>query len=179
MFPQLINLQFHQLSNNDCFELSFDNEIPIFSSSVLLELHISVTTSIDLLCLLDGRLNELRRFYVYVQHFFLPSRNIDMKKKLDNLKCFSLTSNNETFFYNQTILPLLHRMSNLEMLTFNIRIDEKKFVDGNCLNNDILNHLPKLNHFIFNIQSRIYDYNQIDIRPNEDIQNTFKKFSKS
>jgi hypothetical protein len=67
-------------------------------------------------------------------------------------------------------------MSNLEMLTLNIKIEEIKFVDGNCLNNDILNHLPKLNHFIFNIQSRMYDYNQTDIRSNEDIQNTFKNF---
>jgi hypothetical protein len=79
IFSQLINLQFHQLSNNDCFELSFDNEIPIFSSSILLELHVTVSTSIDLLCLLDGRLNEIRRFYVYVQYFFDSSRNIDMK----------------------------------------------------------------------------------------------------
>ena len=67
-------------------------------------------------------------------------------------------------------------MSNLEILILNIRIEEKKFVDGNCLNNDILNHLPKLNHFIFNIQTRIYDYNQTDIGSNEDVQNTFKSF---
>ncbi len=50
-------------------------------------------------------------------------------------------------------------MTNFEILTLNLRIDEKKFVDGNCLNNNILNQLPKLNHFIFNIQSRIYQYN--------------------
>ncbi|CAF3496483.1 unnamed protein product [Rotaria socialis] len=175
-FPRLINLQFHQLFNNDCFELSFGKEISIFSSCFLLELHITVCTSTDFLCLLDGRFNALRHFYVYVRHFFLPSPDVDMKKKLNKMKRFSLTSNNSTFFYNQTILPLLHRMSNLKMLTLNIIIEEKKFVDGNCLNNDIINHLPKLNHFIFNIQSRIYDYNQTDIRSNEDIQNTFKSF---
>ncbi len=69
-------------------------------------------------------------------------------------------------------------MSNLERLFLSLIIDIKHFVDGNCLNNDIINHLTKLNDFQFNIYSRIYDYNQNDIRSNEDIQSTFKIFPK-
>ncbi|CAF1446202.1 unnamed protein product [Rotaria sordida] len=155
--------------------LSFHDEIPIFSS-LLRELHINVSSLTECLYLLDGRLNQLRIFYVNIKIIHHIAPNIDMKKKLDNLRCFSLISKNETFCYSQSIVPLLHRMSNLKRLDLYLIIDENKFIDGNCLNNDIINHLPRLNHFIFNIQSRIYEYNQTDIRSNEDIQITFKTF---
>jgi len=83
----------------------------------------------------------------------------------------------ETWFYNEIILPILHRMSNLERLFLSLIIDNKEFLDGNRLNNDIINHLPKLNEFQYNIYSRIYDYKQNDIRSNEDIQRTFQIFA--
>lgn len=96
---------------------------------------------------------------------------------MDTLRCFSLTSKNETFCHSQSIVPLLHRMSNLKILRLYLIIDANTFIDGNCLNNDIINHLIRLKYFKFNIQSRIYEYNQTDIRSNEDIQATFKNFS--
>jgi hypothetical protein len=68
-------------------------------------------------------------------------------------------------------------MSNLKRLDLYLIIDENKFIDGNCLNNDIITHLSRLNHFRFNIQSRIYEYSQTDIRSNEDIQITFKNLT--
>ena len=93
-----------------------------------------------------------------------------------NLKTFSLIGLSETWFYNETILPILHRMSNLERLFLSFIIDNKQFLDGNRLNNDIVNHLPMLNQFTFNIHSRIYDNKPNDIRSNEDIQRTFQIF---
>lgn len=95
IFPQLIDLQCHKLSNDDCFQLTFQNEIPIFSSSILLELHINVYILNDFLCLLDGRLNKLRRFYVNVHFFTLPSPDIDMKVR----KTFICLIINKIFFY--------------------------------------------------------------------------------
>ena len=93
---------------------------------------------------------------------------------MNNLKSFSLISKNETYCYSQSILPLLHRMPNLTRLNLYLIMDENHFIDGNSLNNDIINYLPRLNHFIFNIQSRVYEYNQTDIRSNEDFYLTFK-----
>ena len=95
---------------------------------------------------------------------------------MPNLKNFSLIGTIETWFYNETILPILHRMSNLERLFLSVIIDHEEFLDGNRLNNDIVNHLAKLNEFEYNIYSRIYDYQENDIRSNEDIQHTFQIF---
>lgn len=67
-------------------------------------------------------------------------------------------------------------MSNLKRLFLSLNIDHREFLDGNRLNNDIVNHLPMLNQFTFNIQSRIYEYKPNDIRSNEDIQRTFQRF---
>lgn len=49
--------------------------------------------------------------------------------------------------------------------------------DEESLNDDIINHLPKLNQFTFHIYSRIYDYKPNDIRSNEDLHRTFQRFS--
>ena len=92
------------------------------------------------------------------------------------MKTFSLIGLSETWFYKETILPILHRMSNLERLFLSLMIENKEFLDGNCLNNDIVNHLPMLNQFTFNIHSKIYNYKPNDIRSNEDIQRTFQIF---
>ena len=53
---------------------------------------------------------------------------------------------------------------------------EKTFIDGNDLNLNILNHMPLLNKFTFNIRSSIRFYNQISLPSNEYIQQTFKDF---
>ncbi|CAF3354174.1 unnamed protein product [Rotaria sp. Silwood2] len=69
-------------------------------------------------------------------------------------------------------------MSNLEELCLYFKCSCKKlFVDGNDLKANIINHLPRLKTFKFNICSLIDHYNPIDLLTNEDIQNIFNRFS--
>lgn len=54
--------------------------------------------------------------------------------------------------YDTQISPLLRRMSNLEELTLNIRIEYRtRFVDGTQINNEVLVDLPRLSKFTFHI----------------------------
>jgi hypothetical protein len=67
-------------------------------------------------------------------------------------------------------------MSNLEELSLNFAIHNRKpFLDGNNLK-DIINHMTQLKKFTFNIHSTIRLDNQIDLPSNENIQNTFRDF---
>ena len=82
-----------------------------------------------------------------------------------------------TDVYDELIVPLLHRMSNLEKLDLYFIVRERKtFIDGNDLKINIINHMPQLNKFTFNIRSLSRFYNQINLPSNEDIQHTFKDF---
>ncbi|CAF0946532.1 unnamed protein product [Rotaria sordida] len=68
-------------------------------------------------------------------------------------------------------------MSNLEQLNLYFNCSRKKtFVDGNDLKTNILNRLPQLKSFEFNIRSSIDSINQIDLPTNEYIQHTFREF---
>jgi len=79
--------------------------------------------------------------------------------------------------YDQLILPLLHRMSNLEELDLSLFIWTKQmFIDGNNLKLNILNHLPLLKKFSFNIVTNTGVGNQFNLSSNEDIQQTLKHF---
>jgi hypothetical protein len=83
----------------------------------------------------------------------------------------------DTDFYDELILPLLHRMSNLEKLDLSLGVcTNKTFVDGNNLKLNIINHMPLLNKFTFNIRSSSRFYNQFNFPSNEYIQETFKDF---
>jgi len=65
-------------------------------------------------------------------------------------------------------------MINLEKLSLNLTIlDRRTFVDGINLT-DIINHMIQLKEFIFNIRSIIHLDNQIDLPSKEIIQNTFR-----
>jgi hypothetical protein len=92
------------------------------------------------------------------------------------LKQFSLSSNSRTHYYNDLIIPLLQRMINLEELTLYlliIRIDSN-YIDGIQLHDDILSYMPRLNKFIFNIETVIVKYkNDLVLSSNEDIQRSF------
>jgi hypothetical protein len=101
------------------------------------------------------------------------------QEELVNLKCFSLTCELEIRFYEESISPLLHRMSNLERLFLNLSIGRdipyRSFIDGNNLKKDIINQMPKLNQFVFSIHSIISDFeNSMHLPSNEDIKHTFK-----
>ncbi|CAF1055678.1 unnamed protein product [Rotaria sp. Silwood1] len=52
----------------------------------------------------------------------------------------------------------------------------RTFIDGNNLKKDIINRLPQLNKFVFNIQSIISLQNKIHLLSNEEIQRTFTNF---
>jgi len=69
-------------------------------------------------------------------------------------------------------------MSNLEELFLNLSIEryfpDNSFIDGNNLKKDIINHMPKLNNFVFSILSSLQSVDFIHLPPNKDIQHTFK-----
>jgi len=68
-------------------------------------------------------------------------------------------------------------MSNLEKLHLNLYASMKKtFIDGNNLKKNIINYMPRLNKFTFNIRSYLDDCNQFDLPTNEDIKHTFTDF---
>ncbi len=67
-----------------------------------------------------------------------------------------MISINDTFVYDEVIVPHLHRMSKLERLALTILIEyQERFIDDNNLKNDIVSHMPSLKEFIFNIRQII------------------------
>lgn len=105
---------------------------------------------------------------------------IFFQEKLPNLRCFSLYCHSTTNLYDTVILPLLHRMSNLEALSLYVSTSRRnKFIDGNNLRENIIDYLPRLNQFHFNIRSTILIKDQINLLSNKDIEHSFKNFSNS
>jgi hypothetical protein len=75
--------------------------------------------------------------------------------------------------YDELIVPLLHRMLNLEKLDLQLIVYRNKgFINGK----DIINNMARLNKFTFNIRLFNRLPNQINIPSNENIQYTFKDF---
>ncbi len=82
--------------------------------------------------------------------------------------------------YDELIITLLHRMINLEQLILFLHVLRDNFicVDGIQLYNDILMYMPRLNKFIFNINTgdEIEDDNNTDFSFNEEaIQRSFSR----
>ena len=73
MFTNLQYLNF-DTSSIDHQYISFENSPPIFISSALLELHVSVPTFNDCLYLLDGRFDQLQGLYVNISWIHCSSR---------------------------------------------------------------------------------------------------------
>ena len=66
-------------------------------------------------------------------------------------------------------------MSNLEELCLYLSTSRRKrFIDGNHLTENIIDYLPLLNKFQFNICSAILVKDQIDLPSNADIEHSFK-----
>lgn len=85
-----------------------------------------------------------------------------------------MTSINETYEYDEVLVPHLQRMTNLESLILHLLIeDQVKFVDSSNLTRNILSHMPHLNQFLFNIRSIVLFDNQLDLPSNDEIQRTF------
>ncbi|CAF2648397.1 unnamed protein product [Rotaria sp. Silwood2] len=68
-------------------------------------------------------------------------------------------------------------MTNLEELDLHLVVYcEKRFIDGYDLKNNIINHLLRLNKFLFNIRSRLLLNDQVYLSSNEDCQLSFNGF---
>ncbi|CAF1319175.1 unnamed protein product [Rotaria sordida] len=111
---------------------------------------------------------------VEVAPSLFTATTINNKEKLSRLKCFSLHCDSTTNSYERSILPLLYRMISLEKLDLHLMIEcNQEFVDSNDLKKNIINRIPGLKNFVFNIRSRKYFRNEIRLPLNEDIQHTF------
>ncbi|CAF1289177.1 unnamed protein product [Rotaria sordida] len=164
-------------SLNWCQELSFDNSFPFVFSSTLLKLYVCLHHFTDCLYLLDGRFNQLRILYVTINIISSSNLIINNQLKLPNLRSFSLYCHRKTGAYDELIVPLLHRMSDLEELDLCLIVSRKKiFIDGNDLKTNIINNMTLLNKFTFNIRSLSRFYNQINFPSNKDIRHTFDGF---
>ena len=65
-------------------------------------------------------------------------------------------------------------MSNLEKLDLSLTLSmNTTFIDGNYFKTNIINHMPRLDEFKFNILSTFTIHNQIYLPSKEDIQHTF------
>lgn len=90
------------------------------------------------------------------------------------LQEFSLHISRPTVDFDSKVVPLLRRMSNMKKLTLSFRVRRRSsFIDGIYLKNEVLNFMPNLNKFIFDIvcdDSRINS----DYKPSADyIRRTF------
>jgi hypothetical protein len=75
------------------------------------------------------------------------------------------------------MIPLLHRMPNLEKLGLYLVVYLNHLnIDGDELEKNIINHMTRLNKFTFNIRSIIVLNNQVSLPSNEYIQYTFRNF---
>ena len=82
-----------------------------------------------------------------------------------------------THSFDEFILPLLHRMLNLEKLDLTLNISRNTtFIDGNSLKINIMNYMPRLEIFKFNIYSTFNIHNQSYLLSSEDIRHTFNNF---
>ncbi|CAF4936759.1 unnamed protein product [Rotaria sp. Silwood1] len=174
-FTNLQYLNFGPYLLNCYQQLSYALFPPTVFSSTLLELHVNLQDYIDCIYLLDGRFNQLHTLHVYLK-FISTRRKINNKEKLPKLRCFSLSCNIYTDRYDDLILPLLHRMTNLEKLELQFVCERKTFIDGDDLKTNIIDYLLQLNTFTFNIQSISYGPNKTNLSSNEDIQQIFKDF---
>ncbi|CAF3552388.1 unnamed protein product [Rotaria socialis] len=180
IFAMFINLQYLNIAPPAISyqPLSFWTSPPTVISSNLLELHVLVEFFTDCLYLLDGRFNQLHTFHVNIIGIFSSTLKVNNEEKLPNLRCFSLYCDMRTHEYDALIIPLLHRMLNLEELDLQLNnvYRNKGFIDGNSLKEDIVNYMTQLNKFAFNIRTFNPSSNLINLPSNEDIQRTFKEF---
>ncbi|CAF5037376.1 unnamed protein product [Rotaria sp. Silwood1] len=158
VFTHLTSFVLYESSYKNRVRLSFDDLLyPNFRSSILLKLIINVHSFDDCFYLLDGRFDQLHTFHVDLANTWCPDE-IKNQGDLPNLKCFSLSCKLATYAYNEAILPLLYRMSNLEEL-------------GLCLT-----QMPRLNQFTFFIRSFMDICNEMSLPSTEDIQQTLIDF---
>ncbi|CAF1402746.1 unnamed protein product [Rotaria sordida] len=177
---------FHSMFSNLC-DLNFKtsliypkqitfNHLPQqnFFSHNLLQLKINMENFEDCLFVLDGRFNQLHTLDISLLSI-RSNQMIQNKEKIVNLKRFTLACDAPTQMYDELIIPLLHRMSNLEKLGLYLgTIHKTKLIDGNDVKKDIIDHLLNLQKFQFNIYSFMFIDNLINLPCYEDIQSSLK-----
>ncbi|CAF2045231.1 unnamed protein product [Rotaria magnacalcarata] len=97
-------------------------------------------------------------------------------KRADVFGCILILFSNErdTDKYNELIVPLVSRMTNLEELNLHVVVYcEKRFIDGYDLKRNVISRLLQLNKFVFNIRSRLPLNDQAYLSSNEDCQRSF------
>ncbi|CAF3418679.1 unnamed protein product, partial [Rotaria sp. Silwood1] len=174
---RMTNLNFCQLFSDRKASICIYN-LPSTSciSLTLTELKVNVATFDDCLFLLAGHLKCLSTLIIDVKNISWSLSTINNTKKLPELKCFSWTSIEYAFDYDDQIIPLLRRMINLKELTLFLTVLKpySTYIDGIQLHDQILIYMPQLNKFTFNIITAIVNRNmKIDLQSNEYIQHSF------
>ncbi|CAF4978990.1 unnamed protein product [Rotaria sp. Silwood1] len=174
---RLINLDFRQLFPNKMMSINtFVQSSTNCTSLSLTQLKINVKTFDTCLYLLDGRLRNLSTLIINVSNISHTLSNTNKMKRLPKLKCFSLISFDDTYHYDDEIIPLLYRMINLEELILSlsiIRVD-LPYIDGTHLYDEIQMHMPRLNKLIFSINTAVTKNNiNINFPSKEDLQRSF------
>ncbi|CAF1288753.1 unnamed protein product [Adineta steineri] len=154
---------------NFCQVFSYRNSfIPIYklpktscTYSSLIELKINVATFNDCLCLLNRHFDSLSKLTINV-------------KKVG----YELEKKTTSFIrqFDEYIIPLLHRMINLEELILFLTVirTDSTFIDGTELYDQVLVHMSQLNKFVFSINTSVFiENNEMDVPLSEDIQNSF------
>ncbi|CAM4820746.1 unnamed protein product [Rotaria magnacalcarata] len=109
IFNKLTHLTFSESSYENFVSLLFDVPSRSFSSSSLLVLNIKVQHFSQLLYVLDGRFSQLHTLIVDLINNVLSTDLIENK-------CFVLSCAWEISRYEECLLPLIYRMSNIEKL---------------------------------------------------------------
>ncbi|CAF1352189.1 unnamed protein product [Adineta steineri] len=138
--------------------------------SALTKLKINVPTLIECVCLSTLTVNVLC--------MYLPDmlKDIDLTKKLPNLKCLSFTSLGQTYEYDKAIVPLLRRMINLEELKLYllVRRFDSTYIDGYQLYDQFLIYMTQLKKFTFYMKTEVsFETVRFELPTNEDIQRSF------
>ncbi|CAF1590981.1 unnamed protein product [Rotaria sordida] len=153
-------------------------EVISFSSNIT-QLYVTVNHFNDCLYILDGSFNQLQKFYIIIFGTGdLPSTD-HVEIEISNIKCFSIRYKNKILNYDRGLIPLLHRMINLEEFHIHFIKTTLPIIDEHILKVEFIDNIPKLKKFIFNIGSLTYLGNQHYLSSNENIKHSSKKFQNS
>ncbi|CAF3769969.1 unnamed protein product, partial [Rotaria magnacalcarata] len=93
---------------------------------------------------------------------------------LRKLKCFSLYVCRPTVDFDNAVVPVLCRMSNMEKLTLSFRVRRRNsFIDGIYLTDQVINYMSHLHTFIFDIANDNTIINAHSKPSSDDIRRTF------
>ncbi|CAF3802849.1 unnamed protein product [Rotaria sordida] len=148
--------------------------------------HVSITLRQfhDCVCLLNQLGSQLHSFSVSIVHVRLDENNsISQLTSIfcPNLKYLTMTIYRNILHYEQCILPLLQRLSNVEHLTLLLTVGVKgsgpdHFIDGFDLKRDIILYMPQLRQLNFHIRSILRQAPHIE---SDTICQSFVKYEQS